>query len=81
MVFDSGFTVEEIPQGADLPCKEQSVNEIGVMEGIEAPSLKRKKSLKNKGNVTDSERKKRSKHSKEGKKSKENDEGEKIVSE
>ncbi|XP_057723887.1 LOW QUALITY PROTEIN: uncharacterized protein LOC130939834 [Arachis stenosperma] len=71
VVFDSGFTVEEIPQGADLPCKEQSVNEIGVMEGIEAPSLKRKKSSKNKGNVTDSERKKRSKNSKEGKKSKE----------
>ncbi|MED6136585.1 hypothetical protein PIB30_057424 [Stylosanthes scabra] len=72
VVIDSGFTVEEIPEEADLPCKEQPVNKIGVVEGVEASPLKRKKSLKNKGDVTESERKKRSKHSKEGKRSKGN---------
>lgn len=64
-----------------LPCKEQALNEIIVSEEIEASPLKRKKSSRNKENVTDmSERKKKSKKIEERKKSKGSDGHEKTAS-
>ncbi|RDX68515.1 WD repeat-containing protein 74, partial [Mucuna pruriens] len=77
-LFDSNFIVE----GADsLPCKEQTPAEILVSENVEASSLKRKKSSKNKEQTLDgSERKKRSKQGKERKKLEGNDGREKIES-